>query len=994
LFPFAFHATGMPIKACSDKLGRETSEFGIPPEFPLEDAMEQVSIQDVDDEPIIKDKAKGKKSKAAAKTGNLKYQWQIMKSIGLSDEEIVEFIKTDKWLDYFPPLAIQDLKKMGCHVDWRRSFITTDLNPYFDSFVRWQFLKLKEMNLINFGKRYSIFSPKDNQPCMDHDRASGENVGPQEYTLIKMRLLELNDKLKQAVPSELHEQVYLVAATLRPETMYGQTNCWLRPDMKYIAFEVLSKQQPDKRQIFIATRRAARNMAYQDFSSQYGQIKELLELSGTELFGLKISAPLSANPVIYALPMLTIKDDKGTGVVTSVPSDSPDDYAALQDLKSKQALREKFNITDEMVLPFEPIPIIEIPGFGDLPAKTVCEQLKIQSQNDRDKLLQAKERVYLKGFYEGVLLTGEFKGKKVIDAKKQIQQQLLDSDDAVLYMEPEKQIISRSGDVCVVALCQQWYLDYGNEQWKNTARQALQKMETYLPEVRKNFEAVLDWLHEYACSRTYGLGTRLPWDENWLIESLSDSTIYMAFYAVASSLQQGTLTGKTSKVDAKQLTNQVWDYIFLKDSPLPSDSNLDEAMLNKLRNEFNYWYPVDLRASGKDLVPNHLTYAIYNHCAIWKDQPEKWIKSIRSNGHLLLNNEKMAKSTGNFLTLEQAIDIYSADGVRFALADSGDGVEDANFVEKQAENGLLRLFNSLEWIKEVIESEASAFRSEVDTTLFADRVFANQMNSLVAQTKNHYEKMMYKEALRTAFFEFQDLKDKYRELCAEKLQCRALLLQFIEIQAIILAPICPHFAEQVWKMLGSDGFAVNARWPQTEPVDESLQQSFEYFIDVCHTFRVRQKGFGAVGKGKKAPNAVVQKPNVATIYVAKKFPVWQALVLQTLQTLCEQNEDQLPDNKTISQALAKLAELKKYMKKVMPFAELRKRMYVEHGKQALSQTSLVDELDVLQANSTYLQSTLGIERLSVKASDESDDARVLEECAPGEPIIVFQIVEN
>lgn len=183
----------MPIKACADKLQREIETFGCPPVFPSE----IIKIVEEEKDVIPKDKSKGKKSKAVAKAGGAKYQWQIMQSLGLKDEEIAKFANTDHWLEYFPPLAIQDLKDIGMHVDWRRTFITTDANPFFDSFVRWQFNHLKQRGKIMYGKRHTIFSPKDGQPCMDHDRSSGEGVGPQEYTLIKMQVIgELPEKLK------------------------------------------------------------------------------------------------------------------------------------------------------------------------------------------------------------------------------------------------------------------------------------------------------------------------------------------------------------------------------------------------------------------------------------------------------------------------------------------------------------------------------------------------------------------------------------------------------------------------------------------------------------------------------------------------------------------------------------------------------------------------------------------------------------------------------
>lgn len=130
---------------------------------------------------------------------------------------------------------------------------------------------------------------------------------------------------------------------------------------------------------------------------------------------------------------------------------------------------------------------------------------------------------------------------------------------------------------------------------------------------------IIDWLKEWGCTRTQGLGTKLPWDNEFVIESLSDSTIYMAYYTVAGLLQGGVMDGSELGplgIKAEDLTHQCWDFIFKKGA-YPENCAVPEETLAKLRHEFEYWYPMDLRCSGKDLIRNHLTMSLYNHAAIW-----------------------------------------------------------------------------------------------------------------------------------------------------------------------------------------------------------------------------------------------------------------------------------------------------------------------------------------------------------------------------------------
>ena len=267
LFPFSFHCTGMPIQAAANKLKREIEKFGLenclagnfeePEEEAAKAAPAEASSADSEAKP---GQFKGKKTKLMAKIGKKKKtQWEILLACRVPKEEIPKFVDSIHWLKYFPPFGKSDLKVFGIHTDWRRSFITTSANPFYDSYIRWQFRRLKAGKYLDFGERPTVFSILDKQACADHDRSSGEGVTPQEYTLIKIRVKDEGvAKLKGDFGGR---PVYLVAATLRPETMYGQTNCFVLPSGNYGAYAMASGE------VFICSEHSIKNMAYQKMTA-------------------------------------------------------------------------------------------------------------------------------------------------------------------------------------------------------------------------------------------------------------------------------------------------------------------------------------------------------------------------------------------------------------------------------------------------------------------------------------------------------------------------------------------------------------------------------------------------------------------------------------------------------------------------------------------------------------------------------------------------------
>ncbi len=414
--------------------------------------------------------------------------------------------------------------------------VTTDANLYYDAFVRWQMNRLKDRGKIKFGKRYTIYSIKDGQPCMDHDRSEGETVGPQEYNTLKLKVLEWAPGARVTLDGKTLRDidVFLIAATLRPETMYGQTCCFVAPTIDYGIFKA------SQTEYHIVTDRAARNIAYQGIFNTYGEIRKVAEIQGSQLVGCLVNAPLSLHKNgVRVLPMETISPSKGTGVVTSVPSDSPDDYITVSHLAKKA---DYYKIDKEWV-EFEIYPIIDTPTYGELCAPMLVKELKITSSKDLKQLEKAKELAYKEGYYQGTLKVGEFRGEKVEMSKPKARQKLIDGGFAFACSEPERKVVSRSGDDCIVAQMDQWYLDYGEESWKKAALEWVgnadgKGMNTYHSETKHAFNGALNWLNQWACARSYGLGSKLPRDPQFLVESLSDSTIYMSYYTIAHILHK------------------------------------------------------------------------------------------------------------------------------------------------------------------------------------------------------------------------------------------------------------------------------------------------------------------------------------------------------------------------------------------------------------------------------------------------------------------------
>ena len=757
-----------------------------------------------------------------------------MRSYGVPEDVIPQLSTPIGMARYFHSLAKYSMDIAGYSIDWRREFTTID--PEFSKFIVWQFTKLKKKGYLVKGSHPVGWCPVHHIPVGMHDTKGDVEPEIGEFTLIHFRDDEGN---------------LYPAATLRPETVFGVTNVWVNPDAEYVLAEVDGQK-------WIISAKSAFKLGFQN-----RHVVVLKKFKGAELAGKELENPITGYKV-PVIPASFVDENTATGIVMSVPAHAPFDYAALKDVK-RSGLLQKLGIRE-----IEPIPLIRVEGYSEIPAKDAVESRQIKSQEEREKLDEATKEIYaaehshgvmredidrlvnpeLLSGHQGTLYAGFLKewiaGKPVAQARENIKKLLQASGNGdKMYEILNKPVYCRCGNEIVVKVLEdQWFIDYGNKEWKKLAHKALELMKILPEEYRSQFRYTIDWLTKKACARTRGLGTELPWAPGWIIESLSDSTIYMAFYTVNYRI-------KRLGVDPSRLDVDFWEYIFLGNGDpekISEKTGIPRDELEAMRSEFDYWYPLDARHSGKDLVQNHLTFFIFNHVALFPE--EKWPRSIAVNGFVMVEGSKMSKSLGNVLALIRVARVYGPDGARAATILASEMGQDANFTVELFKSTLSQLSQIYNKLNNIISSLDGVKPGKPNTLHLLDRWMLSRLSTHIEETAKAIDNFRLRDAANRVFYMLDSDFSLYTRLTANRDdEARKYVLYKVADSWIrMLQPFTPYLAEELWEKLGGEDLVSHAEWPETPPRDIEAEIKMAYATlvaeDIRSIIKVAGKGTG------------------------------------------------------------------------------------------------------------------------------------------------------
>ncbi|MDD1678622.1 MAG: leucine--tRNA ligase [Methanomicrobiales archaeon] len=821
----------------------------------------------------------------------------------VSQEELDQFTDPMVIVRHFSQEYERVMKRLGLSIDWRRKFITVD--PHYSRFIEWQYKHLGEKGYVVKGEHPVKYCPQCENPVGDHDLLEGDKAEIIRFTLVMFQW----------------RGARIPCATLRPETIYGVTNLWVNPRVTYIRVKIDGVPT-------IVSREAALKIQIQEHEVEF-----LEELPPGTLVGERVSHPLCGE--VPVLPADFVDPDMGSGIVMSVPAHAPFDYIALRDLQRQGAYRE-----------ITPISLIRVEGFGEYPAKDAVEKAGVENQLD-PRMESITQEVYNAEFTRGKMRE-KFGGRPVRVARDDVAALMGEQYGSIfLYEFDLRPVICRcGGNAYVRILRDQWFLQYSDPAWKERVYQQLARMDLVPPEVRAEFDRTVGWLKDWACTRRVGLGTRLPWDRAWIIEPLSDSTIYMAYYTIAHRIRQ---------LDPAILSPEVFDYIFLgRESPdLPERAHLDG-----MREEFLYWYPYNHRFSAKDLISNHLTFQLFHHQAIFL--PELQPRGLVVFGMGLLNGAKMSSSKGNVVLLEDAIDEFGADTVRMFLVGSAEPWQDFDWR------------NELVYATRKQIDRFSTTALEGDQGSSAERSFLgpwllSRLQARIEGVTRAMELFQTRQGLQEAYHGIEsDLRWYRRRLGDAPSGSEMKILARAWIR--LLAPYTPYICEQLWQQIGEEGLVSVAPWPEknsdlvdirTELAEELLQRTVEDVDSIRKLIRIA--------------------PATLTLFYA---PAWKWEIFRTLAQHRDsrdavrevmQNPEMRKKGKAAAEAAKQIANL---IHRLPP--DLVTRL-LERG---------IDEQQIYSEAVPFLEKDLGV-RVRIVSAEESDHPKALS-ALPFKPALLME----
>lgn len=200
---------------------------------------------------------------------------------------------------------------------------------------------------------------------------------------------------------------------------------------------------------------------------------------------------------------------------------------------------------------------------------------------------------------------------------------------------------------------------------------------------------------------------------------------------------------------------EFFDYVMLgKGEPaeVASRSGISAELLDKIRKDVLYWYPLDINLGGKEHMTVHFPVFLLNHAAILPEEmnPRGLVVNWYVTGK---NKDKISKSKGGAQPIPGAVAKYGADSMRLYYAHVASMFVDVEWDEDIVFSYKQRLEKIMSTVGDLVSEESDAAPAPIDLWL------RSRFNSHLAEIRTAMEKYDLRQMCTVVFYDmFNDLR--------------------------------------------------------------------------------------------------------------------------------------------------------------------------------------------------------------------------------------------